>query len=273
MSVFEFTATSLAGERVALDKWRGRVLLIVNTASQCGFTPQYAGLEMLYRKLEPHGFTVLGFPCNQFGAQEPGTEAEIAAFCRDNFGPSFPIFAKVTVNGPKAHPALPLSHQGQAGDIGHAGDQVEFHQIPRRPRRQAGGAIRAADQAGRAGKADTEVALARYVIPGRAPHRGVRGREPRWKGWTRSIHLGPLPLHIVAGAAMFPPGMTKSDLSRRSADVGRIQRISCRTHRTEWDPARLRYSAPCAIGRHARPRCAPRHRHRCPTPRPATVRG
>ena len=118
MSVFDFTATSLAGERVALDKWRGRVLLIVNTASQCGFTPQYAGLEKLYQKLEPHGFTVLGFPCNQFGAQEPGTEAEIAVFCRENFGPSFPIFAKVTVNGAKAHPLYRYLTKAKRGFLG-----------------------------------------------------------------------------------------------------------------------------------------------------------
>lgn len=104
MSVYEFSATSLAGERVSLEKWRGRVLLIVNTASQCGFTPQYAGLQRLYEQFEPHGLTVLGFPCNQFGAQEPGTEAEIAAFCRQNFGPTFPMFAKITVKGSKAHP-------------------------------------------------------------------------------------------------------------------------------------------------------------------------
>ena len=126
MSVFEFTATSLAGERVALDKWRGRVLLIVNTASQCGFTPQYAGLETLFRKLEPHGFTVLGFPCNQFGAQEPGTEAEIAAFCRDNFGPSFPIFAKVTVNGPKAHPLYRYLTKAKRGILGTPGIKWNF---------------------------------------------------------------------------------------------------------------------------------------------------
>ena len=104
MSVYEFSATSLAGERVSLEKWRGRVLLIVNTASQCGFTPQYAGLQRLYEQFEPHGLTVLGFPCNQFGAQEPGTEAEIAAFCRQNFGPTFPMFAKIMVTGAKAHP-------------------------------------------------------------------------------------------------------------------------------------------------------------------------
>jgi glutathione peroxidase len=118
LSVFEFAATSLLGERVSLDAWRGRVLLIVNTASQCGFTPQYAGLETLYRKLEPKGLTVLGFPCNQFGAQEPGTEAEIAAFCRENFGPTFPIFAKIAVKGPKAHPLYRYLIQAKPGILG-----------------------------------------------------------------------------------------------------------------------------------------------------------
>jgi glutathione peroxidase len=118
LSVYEFSATSLAGERVSLEKWRGHVLLIVNTASQCGFTPQYAGLQRLYEKLGPHGMTVLGFPCNQFGAQEPGTEAEIAVFCRENFGPTFPIFAKVAVNGPKAHPLYRYLTRSKRGILG-----------------------------------------------------------------------------------------------------------------------------------------------------------
>ncbi len=118
MSVFEFNATSLSGERVSLGKWHGRVLLIVNTASQCGFTPQYAGLQRLYEQLEPQGFTVLGFPCNQFGAQEPGTEAEIAVFCRENFGPTFPMFAKVTVKGPKAHPLYRYLTHEKPGILG-----------------------------------------------------------------------------------------------------------------------------------------------------------
>ena len=126
MSVFEFSATSLAGERVPLERWRGRVMLIVNTASQCGFTPQYAGLETLYRKFEPLGLTVLGFPCNQFGAQEPGTEAEIAAFCRDNYGPSFPIFAKITVNGPKAHPLYHYLTRAKRGILGTPGIKWNF---------------------------------------------------------------------------------------------------------------------------------------------------
>jgi glutathione peroxidase len=126
LSVYEFTATGLAGERVSLENWRGRVLLVVNTASQCGFTPQYAGLETLYRKFEPLGLTVLGFPCNQFGAQEPGTEAEIAAFCRENYGPSFPIFAKITVNGPKAHPLYRYLTRAKRGFLGTPGIKWNF---------------------------------------------------------------------------------------------------------------------------------------------------
>ena len=94
---------------LALANWRGRVLLIVNTASECGFTPQYAGLEALYEKLEPQGLTVLGFPCNQFGAQEPGSEAEIGAFCQKNYGVTFPMFAKIDVNGAGRPPAVPVS--------------------------------------------------------------------------------------------------------------------------------------------------------------------
>ena len=104
MNVYEFSAPLLNGERVSLDKWRGRVLLIVNTASACGLTPQYAGLQKLHEKLERDGLTVLGFPCNQFMSQEIGSESEITRFCRENFGVTFPMFSKVNVNGGKAHP-------------------------------------------------------------------------------------------------------------------------------------------------------------------------
>ena len=104
MNTFDFTATSIDGTPVDLSRYRGKVLLIVNTASECGFTPQYAGLEQLYRQYREHGLEVLGFPCNQFKHQEPGTEAEIGAFCEKNFGVSFPLFAKVDVNGGNAHP-------------------------------------------------------------------------------------------------------------------------------------------------------------------------
>ena len=104
MNVFDFQANSLAGTPVDLGQYRGKVLLVVNTASKCGFTPQYQGLETLYRELHPRGLEVLGFPCNQFGSQEPGSEDEIGAFCEKNYGVSFPMFAKVDVNGDAAHP-------------------------------------------------------------------------------------------------------------------------------------------------------------------------
>jgi glutathione peroxidase len=103
-SVYTFSAPLLDGRMVSLDQFKGRVLLIVNTASKCGFTPQYKGLEQLHLQYKDRGFEVLGFPCNQFGQQEPGTPDEIGAFCERNYGVSFPIFAKIDVNGPGAHP-------------------------------------------------------------------------------------------------------------------------------------------------------------------------
>jgi len=104
MNVFDFSANAIDGTPVDLSRYRGKVLLIVNTASQCGFTPQYKGLEQLYRDYRERGLEVLGFPCNQFRQQEPGSEAEIGAFCEKNFGVSFPLFAKIDVNGDGAHP-------------------------------------------------------------------------------------------------------------------------------------------------------------------------
>ena len=103
VTVYDFSAPLLNGEPASLSNWRGRVLLIVNTASACGFTPQYAGLQRLYARLGPEGLTVLGFPCNQFMAQELGSESEITRFCRENFGVTFPMFSRVKVNGPRAH--------------------------------------------------------------------------------------------------------------------------------------------------------------------------
>jgi glutathione peroxidase len=103
-SVYDYKAKSLEGKDVPLSDYQGQVLLIVNTASKCGFTPQYAGLEELYKDYQDKGLTVLGFPCNQFGRQEPGTAAEIGAFCTRNYGVSFPMFEKIEVNGNNAHP-------------------------------------------------------------------------------------------------------------------------------------------------------------------------
>ena len=103
-SIYGFSAQSLKGEAVSLGDYRGQVVLIVNTASKCGFTPQYAGLQEIYEKHKDKGFVVLGFPCNQFAGQEPGDSAEIEQFCRVNYGVSFPMFSKIDVNGRNAHP-------------------------------------------------------------------------------------------------------------------------------------------------------------------------
>jgi len=120
-TVYGFSVESLDGRAKTLSDFKGKVLLIVNTASQCGFTPQYAGLESLYRIYKERGLEVLGFPCNQFGAQEPGTAAEIGAFCERNYGVSFPMFAKVEVNGAKAHPLYRFLKQEKPGLLGPLG--------------------------------------------------------------------------------------------------------------------------------------------------------
>ncbi|UYO43363.1 glutathione peroxidase [Rhodopseudomonas palustris] len=119
-SIYDFTAKSLAGKDVALKDFEGKVLLIVNTASACGFTPQYKGLEALQQKYAARGFSVLGFPCNQFGAQEPGDEAQIAQFCSTNYGVSFPMFAKIDVNGAGAHPLYKFLKDEKGGLLGSA---------------------------------------------------------------------------------------------------------------------------------------------------------
>lgn len=102
-TVHDFTMTSIDGKDAPLTNYKGKALLIVNVASKCGLTPQYAGLEALYRELSPQGFEVLGFPCNQFGSQEPGTDEEIASFCDQTYGVTFPLFAKIEVNGDGAN--------------------------------------------------------------------------------------------------------------------------------------------------------------------------
>jgi len=103
-SVHDFTVRSIDGRDVPLSTYRGQTLLIVNVASRCGYTPQYAGLERLYRARKDEGFVILGFPCDQFGHQEPGTEEEIRQFCSTTYDVTFPLFSKVKVNGPEAHP-------------------------------------------------------------------------------------------------------------------------------------------------------------------------
>ena len=111
-TVYDFTAETLDGRPAPLADYRDKVLLIVNTASKCGFTPQYAGLEGLWKKYQDRGLMVLGFPCNQFGAQEPGDSEEIANFCSLTYDISFPMMAKIDVNGPKVHPLYAwLKHQ------------------------------------------------------------------------------------------------------------------------------------------------------------------
>jgi glutathione peroxidase len=102
--IYAFEAVDIKGASVKLDDYRGKVVLVVNTASKCGFTPQFAGLEKLYEKFRDRGFAVLGFPCNQFGKQDPGNNGEIEEFCQLNYGVSFPMFAKIDVNGPATHP-------------------------------------------------------------------------------------------------------------------------------------------------------------------------
>jgi glutathione peroxidase len=118
MTLHEFRARSIDGTDIALSDYRGRVVLVVNVASQCGFTPQYAGLERLHEKFKDRGFAVLGFPCNQFGKQEPGSESEIKSFCESRFGVTFPLFAKIDVNGPQAHPLYNFLVAAKRGFLG-----------------------------------------------------------------------------------------------------------------------------------------------------------
>jgi len=117
-SLYDFSAYSIDGHETPLAQYRGKVLVVVNTASKCGYTPQYAGLEALYLQYKDRGLVVLGFPCNQFGAQEPGTEEEIAQFCELNYGVNFPIFAKIDVNGPHTHPLFKFLKSEKSGFLG-----------------------------------------------------------------------------------------------------------------------------------------------------------
>ncbi|QIG46197.1 glutathione peroxidase [Nocardioides anomalus] len=124
MTLTDFDATSLDGSGVDLSAYAGQVVLVVNTASQCGFTPQYAGLQELYDRYGEQGFTVLGFPCDQFGHQEPGSEEEIGAFCERNYGVTFPMFSKVDVNGDGAHPLFRWLREQKGGLLG---DRVKWN--------------------------------------------------------------------------------------------------------------------------------------------------
>ena len=125
-TIADFTVTTNRGEPLALKDKQGKVLLVVNTASQCGFTPQYDGLEAIYQQFKAKDFEVLAFPCNQFGAQEPGSADEIAEFCRVNFGVSFPLMAKVDVNGPDASPLFDWMKKQAKGLMGSTSIKWNF---------------------------------------------------------------------------------------------------------------------------------------------------
>ena len=118
MSFYDLSAKLSNGKEKKLSDFKGKVLLIVNTASECGFTPQYQGLQEIYDRYKDRGFEVLGFPCNQFGHQEPGTDKDIQSFCQLNYGVTFPIFAKVDVNGENAHPAFQFLKSEKGGLLG-----------------------------------------------------------------------------------------------------------------------------------------------------------
>ena len=124
--IYDFDALSLEQQPVRLDRFRGRVMLIVNVASQCGFTPQYAGLEAMYRKYRDRGFVVLAFPCNQFGRQEPGTAQQIQEFCQGSYDVTFPMFAKVDVNGDDAHPLFTFLKSERPGLLGSTAIKWNF---------------------------------------------------------------------------------------------------------------------------------------------------
>lgn len=124
--IYEFTAERLAGGEESLGDYAGKVLLIVNTASKCGFTPQYKDLQALYERYRARGLVVLGFPCNQFGAQEPGEAWEIADFCETNYGVGFPMFAKIEVNGDHAHPLFQYLKKAAPGMLGSEGIKWNF---------------------------------------------------------------------------------------------------------------------------------------------------
>ncbi len=118
MNLYDIPIETIEGNATTLDAYRGKALLIVNVATNCGFTPQYKGLEALHRKYKDKGFVVLGFPCNQFGGQEPGREAEIRSFCDRSYGVTFPLFAKIEVNGPNAHPLYRYLKSVKKGMLG-----------------------------------------------------------------------------------------------------------------------------------------------------------
>ena len=124
--IYKFEVKTIDGKQTTLEPFKGKAMLIVNVASNCGYTPQYKGLEELYKKYKAQGLEVLGFPCNQFGLQEPGPEAEIKTFCERNFGVSFPLFSKIDVNGEQAHPLYRHLKSEEKGILGTEGIKWNF---------------------------------------------------------------------------------------------------------------------------------------------------
>jgi glutathione peroxidase len=125
-NIYDFTVEDIQGRQQKLERYKDKVMLIVNVASKCGFTPQYKGLETLYEKMHTRGFEVLGFPCNQFGAQEPGSKEEIVKFCELNYGVKFPMFAKIDVNGDHAAPLYQYLKKAKPGLLGSEGIKWNF---------------------------------------------------------------------------------------------------------------------------------------------------
>ena len=128
-NIYNFSSKDQKGEEVHLSKYSGKVLLIVNTASNCGFTPQYNGLQNLYKQYSEQGFEVLGYPCNQFGGQEPSSDQEIEKFCQINYDVTFPLFSKIEVKGPSAHPLFKFLASSKPGLLGTKANKWNFNKL------------------------------------------------------------------------------------------------------------------------------------------------